>query len=412
MNLSSDNRFVFFDFIFDGKILKNAPVCGMTLKKCGNMRFRWNEKNELRNAVLTELSGADGAVANDDAVPGAQDLVNNGSAVSGAETAVANDDAVPGAENAVKNGSAVLGARDFVNNDNAVSGARDFVRNGSAVSGAHANFTQNKVVPVAVELIHSKKVIDLDDLVQCKNTSGTENKNNDENFPGGAMEKISGTLADGIITADKNFMPVVTVADCMPIFLFDKATETFGIVHSGWKGTGIAAEAVALMCKNHGARPENISVILGPHIRECCYIVNAERAEYFRTEFTPDCVQELEEGGKCFAGGRGLPVKWNSGDGKLYSLSLEKANLAVLKKCGIPFENINVIKECTCCNQIFGSNRRETAERNALHSPDEKLPAIPPFTVQAAFIRFYCGIRKSIFSKISLHGKFVRHLIQ
>ncbi len=349
MNLSSDNRFVFFDFIFDGKILKNAPVCGMTLKKCGNMRFRWNEKNELRNAVLTELSGADGAV---------------------------------------NNGNAVPGARDWVANDNAVSGAENAVTNGDAVPDAHANFTQNKVFPVAVELIHSKKVIDLNELCQCKNASGAENKNNDGNFPGGVLDKISGTLADGIITADKNFMPVVTVADCMPIFLFDKATETFGIVHSGWKGTGIAAEAVLLMCKNHGARPENISVILGPHIRECCYIVNAERAEYFKTEFTPDCVQELEEGGKCFAGGRGLPVKWNNGDGKLYRLSLEKANLAVLKKCGIPFENINVIKECTCCNQIFGSNRRETAEWNALHFPDEKLPAIPPFTVQAAFIRF------------------------
>jgi polyphenol oxidase len=388
MNLSSDNRFVFFDFIFDGKILKNAPVCGMTLKKCGNMRFRWNEKNELRNAVLTELSGADGAVENGNAVSGAQDLVKNGDAVSGADGAVTNADAVSGADVAVNNGSAVSGADGAVKNDNAVSGAETAVTNGNAVPDAHANFTQNKVLPVAVELIHSKKVIDLDESGQCKNASGTENKNNDENFPGGALDRISGTLADGIITADKNFMPVVTVADCMPIFLFDKATETFGIVHSGWKGTGIAAEAVLLMCKNHGARPENISVILGPHIRECCYIVNAERAEYFKTEFTPDCVQELEEGGKCFAGGRGLPVKWNSGDGKLYRLSLEKANFAVLKKCGIPFENINVIKECTCCNQIFGSNRRETAEWNALHFPDEKLPAIPPFTVQAAFIRF------------------------
>ncbi len=323
MNLSTDNRFVFFDFIFDGKVLKNAPVCGMTLKKCGNMRFRWNEKNALRNNVLAELSGAEVTVKND-----------------------------------------------------------------NAVSCTYAFFTQNKVLPVAVELIHSKKVIDLDGAGQCKNTCDTENKNNFENLACGVLGKMSGILADGIITENKNFMPVVTVADCMPVFLFDKATETFGIVHSGWKGTGIVAEAVVLMCKNHGTRPENISVILGPHIRECCYIVNAERADYFKTEFAPDCVQELEEGGKCFAGGRGLPVKWNTGSGKLYRLSLEKANLVVLKKCGIPFENINIIKECTCCNQIFGSNRRETAEWNSLHSSDEKLPAIPPFTVQAAFIRF------------------------
>jgi hypothetical protein len=66
----------------------------------------------------------------------------------------------------------------------------------------------------------------------------------------------------------------------------------------------------------------------------------------------------------------------NYGSGNLYSLSLLQANLSVLTKIGINPQNIVVAKNCTCCNEIFGSNRRETL------SSDN-------FTVQAAFLGYF-----------------------
>jgi copper oxidase (laccase) domain-containing protein len=39
--------------------------------------------------------------------------------------------------------------------------------------------------------------------------------------------------ADGMVTNDKDITLSVTVADCLPVYLFDKATASFGIVHSG-----------------------------------------------------------------------------------------------------------------------------------------------------------------------------------
>lgn len=179
---------------------------------------------------------------------------------------------------------------------------------------------------------------------------------------------------DGIITTNQNLIPTVTVADCMPLYLYDPVTGVSGIVHSGWKGTGIIADAIALAVKDYGAKPENFCVILGPHIRDCCYIVNEERAEYFRKNFTPECVRPLEEGVK---------VDWNNGGGALYRLSLEKANLAAIKKAGIPDENVWIHPACTCCSKIdgqfiYGSNRRETTLAGR---PDQ-------FTVQAAFIMY------------------------
>lgn len=178
-------------------------------------------------------------------------------------------------------------------------------------------------------------------------------------------------IGDGIITHNKNLMPVVTVADCMPIYFSDNETGFFGVVHSGWKGTGIAAEAINLAEKKYGARRENIAVALGAHIRNCCYIVNKERADYFSRNFTAECVEPLKDGELPL---EGAASGWNSGSGQLFRLSLEKANLAVLEKAGIRDENIVIAKNCTCHNSLFGSNRRETSIGKT-------------FTVQAAFVK-------------------------
>ena len=181
-------------------------------------------------------------------------------------------------------------------------------------------------------------------------------------------------IGDGIITVNRSLIPSVTVADCMPLYLYDPVTGVFGIVHSGWKGTGIIADAIGLAGREYGARAEDFCIVIGPHIRDCCYIVNEERAAWFSENFTPECVRPLEDG---------VEVSWKNGGGPLFRLSLEKANLAALQKAGVPRENIWIHPACTCCYKdkdsgeyIYGSNRRETKENGR---PDA-------FTVQAAFI--------------------------
>lgn len=211
----------------------------------------------------------------------------------------------------------------------------------------------NGKIFVPVELIHSHIVYDVKESDDTRNLQG-----------------------DGIITVNQQLTPTVTVADCMPVYLWDPVTKVFGIVHSGWRGTGIAVDAINMAVEKYGAKSQDFCVILGPHIQDCCYIVNQERADFFAENFGTDCVTPLEEGGKCYCGGRGFPVAWNNGGGQLYRLSLKKANLNALTKAGVKAENINIIEECTCCNEMFGSNRRETVI-NGL--PDK-------FTVQAAFI--------------------------
>ena len=48
IDVFSDNEYVLFPFYKDGKPLDIlSPKWGMTLKKAGSMRFRWNEKTSI-----------------------------------------------------------------------------------------------------------------------------------------------------------------------------------------------------------------------------------------------------------------------------------------------------------------------------------------------------------------------------
>lgn len=201
-------------------------------------------------------------------------------------------------------------------------------------------FGKKEIVPI--ELIHSKTVVEAD-----------------------SAESTRGLQADGIISQNHNLLLSVTVADCVPIFLFDTKTLAFGIFHSGWKGTGIAGEGVRLFEERFGSEPCNIAAAIGPHIGECCYSVDAERGEYFAFAFGKQCVTPKS------------------------TLSLTEANLSVLKKAGIIEENIVVSTDCTCCTQfksgknVFGSFRREAAFLPGNIDNDERSRRM---TVQAAVI--------------------------
>ena len=164
-------------------------------------------------------------------------------------------------------------------------------------------------------------------------------------------------IGDGIITKEKNFVSVITVADCVPIWFYDPVSKVFGIVHSGWKGTGIIENALLFAEKKYNAKIPDFRVIIGPHIHSCCYKVDQEREKFFNSNFAPDtCENQM--------------------------LSLEKANLFILEKIGIKPENLISIKNCTSCETNFGSFRRETGANV------EK-----PFTVMSCFT-FYPDFTK------------------
>ncbi|TXT43965.1 MAG: hypothetical protein FD137_1690 [Spirochaetes bacterium] len=133
----------------------------------------------------------------------------------------------------------------------------------------------------------------------------------------------------------------VTVADCMPIWLFDRRFSAYGILHSGWKGTGILSLAVDRMRKEFGCSKDDILAILGPSIGSCCYMVDAERAAVFSAEFGESSIAE------------------RPGEGEVY-LDLRKANLGIAERIGLGA--VLDIDLCTACASSLGSFRRQGSQ--------------------------------------------------
>ncbi|MDR3337010.1 MAG: polyphenol oxidase family protein [Treponema sp.] len=162
----------------------------------------------------------------------------------------------------------------------------------------------------------------------------------------------NGPEADGMTGADAGLTLSVTVADCLPVFLFDTRTGASGLVHSGWKGTGIVLEALGLMQARRHTRPEEVAAVLGPCIQGCCYRVDEERARSFEAEFGGS------DGG--FPLGPVIRERADLPGGPGFSLNLQAANARLLANAGV--RNIAVCRDCTFTDERLGSFRREGAQ--------------------------------------------------
>ncbi len=158
--------------------------------------------------------------------------------------------------------------------------------------------------------IHSRRIFNTDDLKNGELSKG-----------------------DGLYTYRKESIPSVTVADCMPVYFYEKKLKAFGVLHSGWKGTGIASDMVTLLEKQ-GGDINSFEFILGPSIGPCCYEVDKERATLFRNLWGSETVSIRE--------GR-------------YYLDMKTANINILTDKGAG--EITVIDNCTCCSDNFYSFR-------------------------------------------------------
>lgn len=142
---------------------------------------------------------------------------------------------------------------------------------------------------------------------------------------------------DGICTATPDLYLCVTVADCVPVFLYDPVAGAVGVVHAGWRGTvaGIVTKGVAAMTGALGAVPSRIRAYIGPSAGVCCYTVGEEVA----TRLPGSCVVTAD-------GSRRVDLK--------------SANRELLLASGVPAGSIIVDTSCTICGSgVFHSHRRE-----------------------------------------------------
>ena len=138
---------------------------------------------------------------------------------------------------------------------------------------------------------------------------------------------------DALITDAPNVPLMLCFADCVPILFVDPINHAIGAAHAGWKGTvkKIAAKTLEAMLNEFGTEPSECLIGIGPSIGACCYDVGDKVIDECKKNF-PSQVDEL------------LLER----DGKIY-FDLWRANEIALLEAGIPIENIDTARECTCC---------------------------------------------------------------
>lgn len=139
-------------------------------------------------------------------------------------------------------------------------------------------------------------------------------------------------IADAVITNARNIFIGILVADCVPILLYDGRKKIIGAVHAGWRGTAkqILKETIATMQQRFGSIPAEISVAVGPSIRQCSYEVDED--VYL-------AVQKATGKGDYF-----------SRQGNKYFIDLSSANRIQALDMGISPDNIWQSEDCTFCN--------------------------------------------------------------
>ena len=91
---------------------------------------------------------------------------------------------------------------------------------------------------------------------------------------------------DAIVTTRQNLAICIKTADCVPVFIVDRAKKIIAAVHAGWKSTAleISAKVVRLLCDKYGSYPRDILAAIGPAIGQCCFEVDEEAADSFHNQ--------------------------------------------------------------------------------------------------------------------------------
>jgi copper oxidase (laccase) domain-containing protein len=133
---------------------------------------------------------------------------------------------------------------------------------------------------------------------------------------------------DALCTRSPGLILGISVADCGPVWVVCRKTQTLGLAHSGRKGTegNIVGELIGVMTQEWGADPEAMIVQIGPCIRPPQYDV----------EFAATIVEQAKAAGVRDVNDCGI----NTGArvDRYFSYRVERGTTGRMVACGCLFE--------------------------------------------------------------------------
>jgi len=137
---------------------------------------------------------------------------------------------------------------------------------------------------------------------------------------------------DGLITGSAHIVLTARVADCVPVFLYDRNRGAIGLFHAGWRGTAveIVRKGINRMKEEYGVSARDTVMYMGPSIGGSCYRVGDDV--------------------------RGALDRWvdDSVEGRdRANIDLRDANRRQAIAEGVREENIFQSRHCTHCSRDF-----------------------------------------------------------
>lgn len=80
--------------------------------------------------------------------------------------------------------------------------------------------------------------------------------------------------ADAVITDKKNCFLVLTIADCVPVIIYDQIKKVIGLIHAGWRGVDkkIVTKTIQELGKKYNSNLKDLIIGIGPCIGKDSYV--------------------------------------------------------------------------------------------------------------------------------------------
>ena len=147
---------------------------------------------------------------------------------------------------------------------------------------------------------------------------------------------------DGLITNQKGVFLSITIADCLPVVVFDPQKEVISLLHCGWKGLGkkIIKKAVKKMEDRFDSNLGWLTASIGPGISDCHFEVKKDVLKKFKSY--PEAITKRSS--KSF-------------------IDLKMIARCQLEKAGVKSENIEISPICTFCQaETYFSYRKDKSK--------------------------------------------------
>jgi len=210
------------------------------------------------------------------------------------------------------------------------------------------NDTSLRGKPIAFEKVLDKdeensinrKKFFLENKISKVVSCGLVHSSNVERVDDNSLDLISQT--DSLTTNKENLFLSTTIADCLPVFIFEKEKKAVALIHAGWRGLEkeIIKKTIKKIEKEFSAKPQNLLVAIGPSICQKHFEVKQDVFKKFKKYNS----LILTKKGKHF-------------------LDLRKVAAQQLLMSNVQKNNIEISGECTFCSDEYFSYRRDKPKK-------------------------------------------------